>query len=356
MSYNVLLIDDDKKEAAALAGLLQDEGQYNVLEVASAREAIDLLNTDKATDIDLVLLDLHAADMSEVDVLNAVKPLCPDLPFIVRTGSASVDLVVEAMKAGASDFIRKTDSAELLLTRVNSALREQALRSAFEHFGIKDPFGNMAATSDAARGVISLAKKAAASAASVLLRGGAGVGKDHLAYAIHVASERAKMPFITVNCHSLSDKLVEGVIFGHEKGAYKGALYSVYGKLREADGGTLLLSAVESLSLEMQEKLLQVLRTNKMRPVGADNDVKVNIRFMFATRCDLAKRVKQGSFREDLYYRINVLPIDMADLSDRREDVLELAMHYCCLNNILLYIFHTTHIAIASNQIYLPGS
>jgi DNA-binding NtrC family response regulator len=332
MSYNILLVDDDATQVRVIEQIIQDKTHYNTLSVSNGQQAIDMLTSRDASDIDLVLLDLSMPGIDGVGVLNAVRPIRPNLPIIVRTGYEDIDMAVEAMKCGATDFIKKFDSPERLRKTVDNALRLQVLNDEMsilkKSIGGKTTFGDILGESPAIKEMVSLGERVAGSDIPVLLEGESGSGKELMARAIHQASKRSDKPFIAVNCGAIPENLVESILFGHEKGSFTGALYKTFGKFREADGGTIFLDEVGELTPDIQVKLLRVLQDGEIDPVGTNKPVKVDVRVISATNRNLNDEVKNGSFREDLYYRLNVFPIYVPTLRGRSGDISMLIQHF----------------------------
>jgi DNA-binding NtrC family response regulator len=327
MSYNILVVDDEASERSRVETILHDGLHYQTTSVKNGKEAIDLL-TSKNDDIDLVLLDLSMPDMDGIDVLRAVKPIKPNLPIIVRTGNDDLDMAVIALKAGATDFVKKMDSADRLQTSVSNALRAHVLHDELDRIKRLSPshvpFSAIIGGSRSLQNAVSLAERAAISDAPVLIEGESGVGKELIARAIHSASSRAGKPFIVFSCLSEKMEMLETVLFGKE--CKEG--FQAFGKFREAEGGTLLLDDIEYLPDRLQSALLSALQENLIKPVQADSPVKINVRCIATTTQNLASLVERGNFRQDLYYRLNVLPISMPALRTRSGDILALVKHY----------------------------
>jgi len=331
MPYNILLVDDDINHAHIAQKIIESDGHYKTRLVGSGQEAIDILTSGAVDDIDLVLLDLSMPGVNGIDVLSAVKPVNPDLPIIINSGYDDVDLVAKAMKAGAIDFVRKLDGKDKLCSSIEGALRDHVLQDAMDVLkksaGRQVSFGDILGTSDAIKEVCALGAKVVDSNIPVLIEGENGCGKELLARSIHFSKQAGK-PFIAVNCGAIPDNLVESILFGHEKGAFTGAMFKTYGKFREADGGTIFLDEVGELPPEVQVKLLRVLQDGEIDPVGAAKPIKVNVRVISATNRDLASEVRKGNFREDLYYRLNVFPIYVPALRDRNGDLPMMIEHF----------------------------
>ncbi len=331
MTKRVLVVDDDPVQRRLLEETIKRLG-FEVRTASTGEQAVAILEgADRAT-ISLVLLDLVMTGLDGMGVLERVstKPGMP--PIIVQTAHGSIDTAIQAMRAGAADFVIKPASPERLEVSIRSALKIEAL--AVEIVRIKKKvegiltFADLIVQGDAMARVISLGKRAAASNIPVLIEGESGVGKELIARAVQGESERAGKPFITVNCGAIPENLVESILFGHEKGSFTGATDKRIGKFQEADGGTLFLDEVGELPLDAQVKLLRALQEGEIDPVGAKKPVKVNFRLISATNRDMIQLVKDGKFREDLYYRLNVFPIWVPPLRERIGDVPELARHF----------------------------
>jgi len=265
-------------------------------------------------------------------VMQKLKVSHPELPIIVLTAKGGIDSAVDAMRAGASDFLVKPASPERITVSIRNALKMGTLsgevtrlKKKVEHRLV---FDDLIGKSGEMRQVIRLGERAAQSNIPILIEGESGVGKELVARAIQGTSERAGKPFVTVNCGAIPENLVESILFGHEKGSFTGATDKHLGKFQEADGGTLFLDEIGELRLDMQVKLLRALQEGEIDPIGSKRPVKVDVRIISATNRDLAERIREGQFREDLYYRLNVFPIAVPPLRNRRGDLVELARHF----------------------------
>jgi DNA-binding NtrC family response regulator len=331
MAKTILIVDDEPTQVRIIETAVTRHG-YQTLSADGGAAAIKILLGKAGETVDVVLLDLAMPEVSGIDVLERLRPLRPDLPVIVLTAHSSVNNVVEAMRAGASDFISKPASAERLRSAVESALNAESAVGEIEPvrqtFVDELDFDDLAGASPATAEAVDMARKAARTSMPVLIEGESGVGKELFARAIQAASERAKKPFVTVNCGAIPENLVESILFGHEKGSFTGADGKHIGKFQEADGGTLFLDEIGELPLDIQVKLLRAIQEGEIDPVGARKPVQVDIRIISATNRELAEQVAQGSFREDLYYRLNVLPLHVPALRQRREDIPQLVEHF----------------------------
>ncbi|MGA7116311.1 MAG: sigma-54 dependent transcriptional regulator, partial [Hyphomicrobium sp.] len=328
MAKRVLIVDDDPAQRRILEEMIKRQG-FETKTTNSGEQAIQILEGPDHGSISLVLLDLVMPGIDGMAVLDRLsqKPGIP--PIIVQTAHGSIDAAINAMRAGAADFVIKPASPERLEVSIKTALKIEALSGEISRIKKKAEgtltFNDLIIRGDAMQRVISLGKRAAASNIPVLIEGESGVGKELIARAIQGESERAGKPFVTVNCGAIPENLVESILFGHEKGSFTGASERRIGKFQEADGGTLFLDELGELPLEAQVKLLRALQEGEIDPVGSKRPVKVNFRLISATNRDMIQQVKDGKFREDLYYRLNVFPIWVPPLRERVVDVPELA-------------------------------
>ncbi|QDI81352.1 sigma-54-dependent Fis family transcriptional regulator [Methylorubrum populi] len=330
MSTTVLIIDDDPVQRRLAEAMVRRLG----FEPRIAENGHDGLNLLRGGNVDVVLLDLvMPGGMDGLSVLSEMRKSGIDTPVIVQTSNGSIDAVVNAMRAGAVDFVVKPAGAERLQVSIKNALRVDQLeeevrrmrRRASGSLGFKD----LASKSPDMERVIRLAERAAKSNIPVLIEGESGVGKEVLARAIQGSGDRRGKPFVTVNCGAIPENLVESTLFGHEKGAFTGATEKHVGKFVEASGGTLFLDEIGELPLDAQVKLLRALQEGEVDPVGGKRAVRVDIRLISATNRSLLDLVKQGKFREDLYYRLNVFPMTLPPLRARREDIPDLVRSFC---------------------------
>jgi len=331
MSGSILIVDDDPVQRRLLEAAVIRMG-HEAVTAESGEAALQLLDGAKAGAMRLVVLDLVMPGVDGLGVLEAMRARGIDLPVIVQTAQGGIETVVRAMRGGAFDFVVKPVSPDKLKLAVTGALRVaergSIARQSLETRPASHSFKNLVTRSPAMAGIIRLGQKAAASNIPILIEGESGVGKEVVARAIQAASSRAKRPFVTVNCGAIPENLVESTLFGHEKGSFTGAVDKRSGKFVEADTGTLFLDEVGDLPLDAQVKLLRAVQEGEIDPVGARSHVKVDIRLISATHRDLQQRVKEGSFREDLYYRLNVFPIAVPPLRERREDIPLLVEHF----------------------------
>lgn len=335
MSKTVLVVDDDPTQRRLIQAVLDREG-YAVVHAESGGEAIDRMTTGGGAD--LVLLDLVMPRMTGMECLAELRAAGVTTPVIVLTANAGVDTVVKAMLAGAQDFFVKPVSAERLLVGASNALQLTRLEAEVGRLTKRAQgrasFDDLVGDGPAMRLVKSLGVRAAKSNIPVLITGESGVGKEVIARALHGASDRAGKPFVAVNCGALPVNLIESILFGHEKGAFTGAVEKTLGKFREADGGALFLDEIGELPLDMQVKLLRALQEGEIDPVGGKRPVKIDVRIISATNRDLSQQVREGVFREDLFYRLNVYPIEAPALRDRREDIPALVDRFISRFNV----------------------
>ncbi len=326
--FRILVVDDEPAQLELVCGFLKKQG-FETIPAKSAAKALEIFHHEL---IDLVMTDQKMPDMSGLDLLNAVRAINPEASVIVITAYGTVETAVAAIKSGAADYVVKPVNLDELLYRVeqvrerrrllaeNRDLRE-ALQTQHRIEGIIGESGRMLE-------VLSLVRRVAASEATVLIRGESGTGKELIAKAIHYASSRASDPLIRVNCAALPETLLESELFGHEKGAFTGALAARKGRFELADGGTLFLDEIGDLSLPLQAKLLRVLQEREFERVGSSKPIRVAVRILAATHRNLEALVKAGQFREDLYYRLNVVTIMLPALRERREDLPLLMDHF----------------------------
>jgi DNA-binding NtrC family response regulator len=329
----VLIVDDEKNILISLSRMLDLEGFVPVV-AGSARIANEKLQQQ---DIDAVLLDVRMPEVDGLAFLRELRAKRADLPVIMMSGHSGLDVAIEAIQAGAHDFIEKPVSTDRLLVTLNNALS----------FGkLKQNNRDLQARLDRSRQIVGDStpvtrlreeiELAAPTKARVLITGENGTGKELVAHAIHQGSPRAGAPFIKVNCAAIPSELIESELFGHEKGAFTGAQSARKGKFEQADGGTLFLDEIGDMRLEVQVKLLRVLQEGEVDRVGGSTPIPVDVRVIAATNKDLPAEIEAGEFREDLYYRINVIPVHVPALRDRKSDLPLLVEHFlslCCEEN-----------------------
>ncbi len=324
----VLIVDDEKNYPPILSAVLEEEG-FEALTAYSGEEALSIL---KNSDVDLVLTDMKMPSMDGIELLERIKEKDPELPVIMMTAHGTVEKAVEAMQKGAHNYILKPFDNERLIIYVNKAI--QMYRVIKENRRLRETvesqysFGNIIGKSSKMQDIFELIYKVAPATASILIEGESGTGKDLVAKSIHYNSPRRDYPFIAVNCSALAESLLESELFGHERGAFTGAIATKKGRFELAEGGTLFLDEIGELSSSLQVKLLRVLQEKIFERVGGLRQVAVNFRLITATNKRLREEVQKGRFREDLYYRLNVVHIDLPPLRERSEDLRLLVDHF----------------------------
>ncbi|MCX6552416.1 MAG: sigma-54 dependent transcriptional regulator, partial [Acidobacteria bacterium] len=324
----ILVVDDERSMRELLMIVLRREG-HRVLLAENGQAAVAILERDA---VDVLICDIKMPGMSGVDVLREAKRLDPDIVGIMVTAYASTETAVEALRLGAYDYLAKPFDVEELKAKVNNALERRTLRQ--ENVLLKRAlrtsfaFSNIIGRSKAMQDMFDLIETVAPTNSTILVTGESGTGKELVARAIHVNSLRRDHPFVALNCGALPETLLESELFGHMRGAFTGAAVTKKGLLEAAERGTVFLDEISEMSPMMQVKLLRVLQERKFRRVGGNDEIEADIRIIAATNRDLPKAVADGTFREDLFYRINVIPIQLPPLRDRREDITPLAEHF----------------------------
>src|SRR5260221_3173747 len=328
--HSRLLVVDDEPSLREMLGILFRRDGFDVVAQPGFRLGVEAVR-QSPTPFSVVLTDLVMPDGSGLDLLSAAKERDGATQVVVMTAHSTVEAAVDAMRRGAYDFITKPFANAEISALVSKAFEQRAivaeneqLRAKVRHVEKREMFDSGAQ----AKKIGDIVRKAAATRATVLITGESGTGKELVARALHDQSERASGPFLVVNCGALPEALMESELFGHEKGAFTGAQRSSPGLFRDADGGTLLLDEVGELPATLQVKLLRVLQERKVRAVGASAEMGIDVRVLAATNRDVEAEVRAGKFRQDLYYRLNVIRIEVPPLRDRREDVAELARHF----------------------------
>jgi DNA-binding NtrC family response regulator len=328
ISGNLLVVDDQKTQRETLQKVLESWG-HSVLSACNGSDALEKI---KDNSINLVLTDLQMPKMGGLDLLSIIKGARPDIDVIVMTAYGSVDTAVQAMKSGATDFITKPvdlDQLEIVLCRTmdkkrlireNKSLRQKLESNAKQVRLIGD--------SNAMHDVLARAFRVAETDATILIHGESGTGKELLSHTIHDLSTRANEPFVVVNCAALPESLIESELFGHVKGAFTGAECSRSGRIKQAEGGTLFLDEIGDISPMVQIKLLRFLQDQQYTPVGTDKIIQANVRVVTATHRNLQNRINEGKFRQDLFFRLNVVNLELPPLFARREDIPLLASHF----------------------------
>jgi two-component system, NtrC family, response regulator len=324
----ILIVDDEKNYPLILSAVLQEEG-FETLTANSGQEALAVL---EHSDVDLVLTDMKMPKMDGIELLQRIKQNDPELPVIMMTAYGTVEKAVEAMQKGAYNYILKPFDNEQLILYADKAVamyrvvkENRQLRSAVaSRYG----FGNLIGKSKSMQDIFELIRKVAPASATVLIEGASGTGKELVAKAIHFNSTRRNQPFVAVNCSALAESLLESELFGHEKGAFTGAVSMRKGRFELADQGTLFLDEIGELSPALQVKLLRVLQEKMFERVGGMRPISVNFRLIVATNKLLKEEVRQKRFREDLFYRLNVVPVALPPLRERLEDLRPLIAHF----------------------------
>ncbi|MGH7845765.1 MAG: sigma-54-dependent transcriptional regulator [Candidatus Binatia bacterium] len=320
---SILVVDDDPYIREILKDTLDSFGS-RVSVASNGEECLKVLDKEAP---DLLLLDIEMPDKSGLEVLKEIRQRGSDVAVIMITAYGTIERAVQAMKEGAFDFITKPFELDHIAVVVEKALERERLKQGLERFTeeVSRRYRLVGGESPKMRSAIETARKAAASKSTVLLLGESGTGKEVFARAIHAWSERKSEPFIAINCVGLSKDLLESELFGHEKGAFTGAHQLKKGKMGQAHGGTVFLDEVGDVSAELQTKLLRFLQEREFERVGGTRTVSVDVRVIAATNRDLSGAIKEGRFREDLYYRLNVIPISLPPLRERKEDIAVLA-------------------------------
>jgi two-component system response regulator PilR (NtrC family) len=324
----ILVVDDERSMRELLAIVLRREG-YEVLLAENGRTAIDLLEREP---VDLLISDIKMPDLSGVDVLRAAKRVDQDILGIMITAFASTETAVEAMRLGACDYLSKPFDVDLLKMKVREKIENRQLRQENvllkRTLGLSHQFSNIIGRSEAMLDVFKMIETVARTNSTILLTGESGTGKGLVAQAIHFHSLRREKPMVSLNCGALPETLLESELFGHMRGAFTGADTNKKGLLEVAERGTIFLDEIGEMSAVMQVKLLRVLQERRFRRVGGLEELQADIRVIAATNQDLTKLIAEGRFREDLYYRINVIPLTLPPLRERREDIALLAEHF----------------------------
>ena len=325
MTSTILIVDDEKNIQLTLSRALTMEG-YAVETASGGREALDKI---AALPVDVVVMDVRMPDLDGLSVLEKARETRPDLPVVIMSGHGSIETVRSAFKLGASDYLEKPiTEKEKLLVAVRNAVALRSLRE--ENAALRREAGplEMVGGGPAMRKLFDVIRRAAPSEGRVLVTGENGTGKELVARAIHAGSRRKDTPFVKLNCAAVPAELIESELFGHERGAFTGAVAARKGKFEQADGGTLFLDEVGDMPAAMQAKVLRVLQEGEFERVGGQQALRCDVRVVAATNKDLAAEVKAGRFREDLFYRLNVVPIHAPPLRERKEDVPELAIRF----------------------------
>ena len=328
MAAKILVVDDHAPNRELIREVLTDSA-YEISEAVTASEALERLRRHKA---DLVITDVRMPGLSGVDLLKRLSKEYPDMVVILMSAFATVASAVEAMKLGAHDFLTQPLDIDALRLVVQRALDRYGVRidrrSSIDAMERGPGFEEMLGHSKSLLAVLVQATRAARTSSTVLIQGETGTGKELLARGIHSLSARREKPFVTINCGAIPKDLLESELFGHVKGAFTGALMDRKGQIEAADGGTLFLDEIGEMSLELQVKLLRFMQNGEIRRLGGASSTKVDVRVLAATHRDLARMAPEGTFREDLYYRLNVIPLKLPSLRERREDIPELVRFF----------------------------
>ncbi len=329
----ILVVDDESNIVKTLTAILQDEG-HDVFPSENAKDALAFLENNE---IDLIFLDVWLPDMDGIKVLEKIKKTFPESAVIMISGHASIDIAVKSTRLGALDFLEKPLSMQRIITSLNNALERIMLRK--ENIRLKKEAAfedEMIGESESIMEVRKIIETAAGTNARVFITGENGTGKELVAKAIHKNSKRSGKPMIKVNCAAIPDELIESELFGHEKGSFTGAVTRRLGKFEVSNGGTIFLDEICDMSSNTQAKVLRVLQEQQFERVGGNEPVTVDVRVIAATNIDVKKAIEDGRFREDLYYRLNVIPINVPALTERREDIP-------LLTNYFLNMFSKEH-------------
>ncbi len=314
----ILVVDDESNIVKTLSAILQDEG-HDVFSSENAKDALAFLSKNE---IDLVFLDVMLPDIDGIEVLGKIKNLFPDTAVIMISGHASIDIAVKSTRMGALDFLEKPLSMQRVITSLNNALERVMLRK--ENIRLKKEAAfedEMIGEAESIKEVRKIIDTAAGTNARVFITGENGTGKELVAKAIHKNSKRSSKPMVKVNCAAIPDELIESELFGHEKGSFTGAVNRRLGKFEVSNGGTIFLDEICDMSASAQAKVLRVLQEQQFERVGGNDPVTVDVRVIAATNIDVKKAIEDGRFREDLYYRLNVIPIHVPSLTERKGDI-----------------------------------
>ena len=325
MDTALLIVDDEEGIRETLSGIFEDEG-YIVTAVASGEEALGVLREQSP---DLVLLDVWLSGMDGIQILQEIKKTSPNLPVVMISGHGNIELAVKATRMGAYEFLEKPLSLERVLLVARRALEKRTLE--MENKALKEDLTRrwrLIGNSNKIQQLREQIELAARSSSRVVILGESGSGKELVAHILHEKSPRFDKPFVEMNCAAIPQELIESELFGHEKGSFTGAFERKKGKFELADEGTLFLDEVGDMSLSTQSKVLRIIETQEFQRVGGNKNIKVDVRIIAATNKDLREEAKKGNFREDLLFRLNVIPIIVPPLRDRKEDIPELVEYF----------------------------
>jgi DNA-binding NtrC family response regulator len=323
----ILVIDDERSIRSTLKDILEYE-KYEVTEAEDGQKGLELAQKNV---YDVIFCDIKMPKMDGIEVLEKILEKNDEVPVVMISGHGNIETAVECIKKGAFDYISKPIDLNRLLITVRNALDKKTLVKETKQLRkkvSKSKSGEIIGNSEAILKIKELIEKVAPTDARVLITGENGTGKELVARRIHELSKRADQPFVEVNCAAIPSELIESELFGHEKGSFTSAIKQRKGKFEQADGGTLFLDEIGDMSPAAQAKVLRVLQENKISRVGGDGDIKVDVRILAATNKDLRAEIEKGNFREDLYHRLNVIPIHVPSLNERREDITILAEHF----------------------------
>ncbi|MCS7203502.1 MAG: sigma-54 dependent transcriptional regulator [Thermodesulfovibrio sp.] len=325
MKGSILIVDDEVGICETLSDILEDEG-YKTLTVQDAETALSIIEKEE---VDLILLDIWLPKMSGMEALQKIKEKDSDISIIMISGHGNIETAVKAVKLGAFDFLEKPLSADRVVLTVEKALEFKKLKK--ENIKLRSSLQKkfeLIGNSSAIKRIKNQIQLVAKGDSRILILGESGTGKELVARMIHSLSRRSEAPFVEVNCAAIPQELIESELFGHEKGAFTGAIEKKIGKFEMANGGTLFFDEIGDMSLLTQAKLLRVIETQKFQRVGGTRDITVDVRILSATNKDLVEEIKKGNFREDLYYRLSVVPIYIPPLRERKEDIPELVSYF----------------------------
>ncbi len=325
---HILVCDDEESQRELLAGFLKNSGY----EVTTARNGLEAIELNRTKGFDLAILDLKMPEIDGIETMKQMKSIDPQTYFIILTGFGTVESAVRAIKLGAYDYLSKPvdlEKLEMLIKRIyEDAITQQEIATLKEQVQERFKFEHFVAGSPRMKEIVALIPRIANSDASVLILGESGTGKELVARLIHEASPRKNRSFVAISCAALPETLIESELFGYERGAFSGAEKRKFGKFELADKGTLFLDEIGDLPLTVQVKLLRVLQEFRFERLGSNIPIKVDVRLICATNQDLKKKISQGTFREDLYYRLNVVSITLPPLRERKEDIKPLVEHF----------------------------
>jgi len=329
MGLAKILIVDDDKNLLELVGMVLQSADYEVTTIPDEEKALE---TARKQVFDLAVVDLRLVRMDGITLMNDLHQINPEMPVIILTAHSSVKSAVEAIRMGAFNYLAKPFDPDELLLQIEKALENRRLQSEVKRLeGIlkeRYSFSNIIANSHKMQSVLGLVSRIAPTDSTVFIYGESGTGKELIAKTLHLASARKEKRFVAINCAAIPETLLESELFGYEKGAFTGAVKNSKGFLAQAHGGTLFLDEIGDMPLSIQAKLLRVLQERQFYPLGSENPVDVDIRLVVATNKDLEAEVKKGAFREDLFYRIHVIPVHVPSLRERKEDIVPLAEHF----------------------------